>query len=188
MKSDDLLIRHLNYQNSVEAEKDYLKNLAVNGQKPHTMFVGCCDSRVIPEVLTDSKPGELFVLRNIANRIPSYDEQEESVRSAITYAIKYLNVRHIVVCGHTGCGGVEASKDPDKIEDTALKSWVKKVKPTVEKNVINSLINLETYPVVSSALIENKIQLHGWVYDIDRIGLNIWDGIIWHPAEDVVKK
>ena len=188
MKSDDLLIRHLNYQNSAETEKDYLKSLAVNGQKPHTMYIGCCDSRVIPEVLTDSKPGELFVLRNIANRVPSFDEKEESVRSAITYAVKYLNVQHIVVCGHTGCGGVEASKNPDAIDDPVLKSWVSKVKPSVEKNVINSLINLETYPIISNSLQEKKIQLHGWIYDIDRIGINIWDGFDWCPVEDIVRK
>lgn len=187
MKSEDLLIGHLNYRNSIETEQDYLKSLAVNGQKPHTMFIGCCDSRVIPEVLTDSKPGELFVLRNIANRVPSFDEGEESVTSAIIYAIKYLNVQHVVVCGHTCCGGIEAAKAPDTINDPALKSWVSKVKPSVEANVINSLINLETYPVVFESLSANKIQLHGWIYDIDRIGIDIWDGTHWIPAADITK-
>jgi carbonic anhydrase len=188
MKSDDLLIRHLKYKNSPELEKDYLKSLAINGQKPHTMFIGCCDSRVIPESLTDSKPGELFVLRNIANRVPSFQERDESVISAVTYGIKYLGVQHIVVCGHTGCGGVEASKNLDLIEDISLKSWVSKIKPCVEGNVINSLINLETYPVVLEVLQRNSINLHGWIYDINRIGLNVWDGFSWISAEDIVRK
>jgi len=187
MKSEDLLIGHLNYRNSIEAEQDYLKSLAINGQKPHTMFIGCCDSRVIPEVLTDSKPGELFVLRNIANRVPSFDEGEESVSSAITYAIQYLHVQHIVVCGHTCCGGIEASKNIDTITDPALKAWISRLKPSVTANVINSLINLETYPVVSDSLKENKIQLHGWIYDIDRIGIDIWDGTHWIAATDITK-
>lgn len=188
MKPNDLLIRHLNYQNSPEIEKDYLKNLAEQGQKPHTMLIGCCDSRVIPEFFTDSKPGELFVLRNIANRVPSFDECEDSVSSAINYAITYLNVQHIVVCGHTNCGGVEASKNIETIADPSLKSWVSKLEKTVEKNVVNSLINLETYPIVLDALHKSKIQLHGWIYDISKIGLRVWNGTDWASAEDIVRK
>lgn len=183
---EKLIFGHLDYQNSSESEKEYLVDLAINGQKPHTLFIGCCDSRVIPEQFTNSKPGELFVLRNIANHVPKYEEKVVSVGSAITYAVKYLKVQHIVVCGHTSCGGVLASNDLQNIDDYSLKTWVSNLKSTVEDNALYSMNNLKTYPLIQELIDKNQINLHAWIYDIETISLNVWNGSTWISTSQIM--
>lgn len=186
MSSKKLLLGHLNYHNSLELEKEYLVNLSINGQKPHTLFIGCCDSRVIPEQFTGSKPGELFVLRNIANHVPKYEEKVVSVGSAITYAVKYLQVQHIVVCGHTNCGGITAVNDINNIDDFALKSWVSNLKGNIEDNVLYSIENLKTYPIIQEHINLEKINLHAWIYDIETLNIKIYDGLNWVFANQII--
>lgn len=181
-----LIFGNIDYQNSLEKEKEYLFDLAVNGQKPHTLFIGCCDSRVIPEQFTNSKPGELFVLRNIANHVPKFEDKVVSVGSAITYAVKYLNVDHVVICGHTRCGGVLATNDLDNIDDYSLKTWVSGLKNTVEDNVVHSMNNLKTYPIIQEYLQNKKINLHAWIYDIETLNVKIWDGFNWIVASQIM--
>jgi carbonic anhydrase len=188
MCPDKLLINHITYKKSLDEEISYLKDLAKNGQKPHTMFIGCCDSRVIPEQFTNSKPGELFVLRNIGNHVPRFDENVISVSSAIIYAVKFLKVQHIVICGHTSCGGVEAASNLESIEDLSLKDWVSNLKTNVNSNVIYSMENLKTYPIIQKLLSNNEIGIHGWIYDIQNLSLKIYDGINWINSENIVNK
>jgi len=184
MSPASLISGHLDYRATTD-EKEYLRDLARNGQKPHTMFIGCCDSRVIPEQFTGAKPGEIFVLRNIANHVPSYLDKVISVSSAITYAVQYLNVQHIVVCGHTECGGVQAAQDPTRLEDPLLRVWVQNLHADVEENALASTANLRTYPIIQSMLAQNQIQLHTWVYDIETLTLKVWADE-WTPVEDLL--
>ena len=90
--------------------RERLAEMAEHGQKPEIMIVACCDSRVSPEVIFDARPGELFVVRNVANLVPRADSGDDSVGAAIEYCLDHLGVDDIVVCGHTGCAGIAAAR------------------------------------------------------------------------------
>ncbi|EAI8490170.1 carbonic anhydrase, partial [Campylobacter jejuni] len=158
-----------------------------NKQNPHTLFIGCSDSRVIPNLITNTGPGELFVIRNIANIVPPYRVGEDylATTSAIEYALNSLHIKNIVVCGHSNCGGCNAlyysDEELNKIpnvkkwltmldpikkdvmifarDDLAMRSWL-----TEKLNLVNSLQNILTYPGVQEALDEGKIEVHAWYY------------------------
>lgn len=177
-------------------EADFLRQLARDGQNPSALYIGCSDSRVIPELLTSSAPGELFVVRNIANVVPPLEHTDASVGAAIDYAIEALKVPHVIVCGHDGCGGVKAALDGvDKVAHlTSLHEWLAGVVPAattaraicppggdvlrdaVEENVLESMNNLISYPVVERALAAHTLNLHGWVFDIAEGVLRVYDG------------
>jgi carbonic anhydrase len=178
----------------VADERVFLERLASVGQSPDALYIGCSDSRVVPELLTSSAPGSLFVVRNIANLVPAFENPDSSVGAAIEYAVGHLHVSHIIVCGHYGCGGVKAAIDGlDKISVLpSLFEWLSDVKfvadkldPTldpekrwrvaVEESVLFQMGNLLTYPAVASALADKKIELHGWVYDLHTCGLSVYD-------------
>ena len=171
-------------------KKELFKKLK-DSQSPHTLFIACSDSRVIPDLITKSLPGELFVVRNIANIVPYFRQADEylSTTSAIEYAVLILNVKNIVICGHSGCGGCKALVQetvPDKIAHVS--KWMqlaekakiryekavkeKKVKETegyLEKeNVIEQINHLLTYPFVKERYENKKIKIYGWYYDIAR--------------------
>ncbi|EOI0430151.1 carbonic anhydrase, partial [Campylobacter jejuni] len=161
-----------------------------NKQNPHTLFIGCSDSRVIPNLITNTGPGELFVIRNIANIVPPYRIGEDylATTSAIEYALNSLHIKNIVVCGHSNCGGCNAlyysDEELNKIpnvkkwltmldpikkdvmifarDDLAMRSWL-----TEKLNLVNSLQNILTYPGVQEALDEGKIEVHAWYYIIE---------------------
>ena len=161
-----------------------------NKQNPHTLFIGCSDSRVIPNLITNTGPGELFVIRNIANIVPPYRIGEDylATTSAIEYALNSLHIKNIVVCGHSNCGGCNAlyysDEELNKIpnvkkwltmldpikkdvmifarDDLAMRSWL-----TEKLNLVNSLQNILTYPGVQEALDEGKIVVHAWYYIIE---------------------
>ena len=161
-------------------------------QNPHTLFIGCADSRVVPNLITNTGPGELFVVRNIANIVPPYRVSEDylATTSAIEYAVNSLHIKNIVVCGHSNCGGCaalysdeeELNQTPtvkkwlsilDNIKeevshlsiaknDLAMRSWL-----TEKLNLLNSLQNLLEYPGVQEALIDKRIEIHAWYYIIE---------------------
>ncbi len=168
-----------------EKEGELLDQLARQGQRPPVMFIGCSDSRVIPEQLTGARPGELFVLRNIANIIPPFGTAHESTGAALEYAVNHLKVGHVVVCGHTDCGGLKALDGHlDSLVEPSLAAWVKfareaqtrvdrqSVEPArrhraiAEQNVILQLEHAAGYPAVYKALKENRLELHGWLFDL----------------------
>ncbi len=182
------------HRDYVSGERDFLERLASEGQSPNTLYIGCSDSRVIPELLTNSSPGELFVIRNIANLVPTFNHPDSSVGAAIEYAIGHLHISHIIVCGHYGCGGVHAAIDGlEKISGLpSLYEWLSEVRsaaenidPTlnpelrwrraVEESIVFQLGNLPTYPAVASALANGTVMLHGWVYDIHSCALSVYD-------------
>lgn len=166
-------------------------------QNPHTLFIGCADSRVVPNLITGTLPGELFVVRNIANIVPPYRISDEflATTSAIEYAINALNVKNIVVCGHSNCGGCEAIYHADKLKKLpSVAKWLTQLNEikhavnalnlspakrewiTERLNVINSLKNLLTFPGVREKIERNELKIYGWHYIIETGQVFAYDG------------
>lgn len=157
-------------------------------QKPSTLIVTCADSRIDPELITQSGPGELFVTRNIGNLIPAYGEMMGGVSAVIEYAVSALKVQHITVCGHSDCGAMKALLDPESLENLpSVKNWMRnaeaalsvtdsliskdeptavRLKRLTEENVLLQMQHLRTHPSVAGAIAREELALSGWVYDI----------------------
>lgn len=170
-------------------EEEFFRRLS-EGQNPEVLFITCSDSRIDPALVTQSRPGELFILRNVGNIIPPYDaiKDKSSVAAAIEFAVISMKVKDIIVCGHSNCGAMEAlycdSKEMDGMPH--LKEWldiaspVKKMvgelfpesspsecrKIAEKENILLQLRNIQTYPFVAEALKKKEVYLHGWYYDI----------------------
>src|SRR6187402_1830677 len=179
-------------------EQTRYRELSVKGQFPEVMVIGCCDSRVSPEVIFDVGPGELFVVRNIANLVPVYqpDGNAHGVSAALEYAVTVLKVKHIVVLGHAQCGGIRAFVD--KIEPLTPGDFIGKwmqmfIKPgevveqrdresmqdfttRIEKAaVFRSLENLMTFPFVRARVESGDMQLHGAYFGVAEGSLFVLD-------------
>ena len=179
-------------------EQTRFRELSVKGQSPEVMVIGCCDSRVSPEVIFDVGPGELFVVRNIANLVPVYqpDGTAHGVSAALEYAVTVLKVKHIVVLGHAQCGGIRAFVD--KIEPLTPGDFIGKwmqmfIKPgevveqrehesmaqfveRIEKAaVFRSLENLMTFPFVRKAVESGQMQTHGAYFGVAEGSLFVLD-------------
>ncbi len=152
------------------------------GQSPHSLFITCSDSRIDPGLVTQSRPGEIFVQRNAGNLVPEYG-RDEGTASAVEYAVAALGVQLIVVCGHSGCGAMGALLNPGSLALLPrVASWVEHAAPTgaavadygparqldgaIEHNALRQLDNLQTHPSVQVALAEGRLRLEAWVYDI----------------------
>ena len=170
---------------------DLFRRLAEHGQFPEALFITCCDSRVIPTVITHSRPGDLFILKNIGNFVPPYSENpldETGVAAAVEYAVEHLKVRDIIVCGHSDCGAMKALykdrgafaetphiaewlKNGDRTLAVVAENYPKKSKEerlaiTAEENVLVQMENLRTYPVVRKAAREGRLHVHAWYFEI----------------------
>ncbi|MEI6275532.1 MAG: carbonic anhydrase [Prolixibacteraceae bacterium] len=169
----------------LRSNRDFFKNLAL-GQSPEILYIGCSDSRVTAEELMGAQPGEVFILRNIANMVPNTDL---SAMSVITYAVTCLKVKHIVVCGHYACGGVKAAMQSEDMG--ILNPWLRNIRDVyrihktelngieneelrydrlVELNVQEQCINVIKTSDVQKAIKERNLTVHGWVFDI-RTGI-----------------
>jgi carbonic anhydrase len=166
-------------------------------QEPHTLFVACADSRIDPELITQSQPGELFVLRNIGNLIPAYGEMMGGVSAVVEYAVSLLKVKHIVVCGHADCGAMKGLLAPDSLTPMpAVKNWLKNaaaamsvaealgedqeerpklMRRVTEQNVLLQIQHLRTHPSVAAAMAREELTISGWVYEIGTAEVRIWD-------------
>ena len=181
---------------------DFFSDLVKNGQSPKTMIISCSDARVDPAILFNTKPGDLFVVRNVANLVPSFqrDDMYHGVSSAIEYAVKTLKVQNIIILGHSYCGGIyalcslckkEAENKNSKVKNETefLENWVKISKDALvdldfskwpgetqymaEQNSIkNSLNNLKSFPWIEELLAEKKLEIHGWWFDMENA--NLW--------------
>ena len=170
-----------------EREKEFFQGLK-EGQKPHTFYVGCSDSRVVPNLITKTLPGELFVVRNIANVIPPSNKNEGTLKctaSILEYAVKYLEVKNIVICGHSNCGGLKALFYPkEKLEKLPfVKNWLELIEDLKEEvdtedeklreweieqlNVVRQIENLLTYDFVKERFENGKLNIYGWYYIIE---------------------
>lgn len=157
------------------------------GQEPQTLFITCSDSRIDPNLITHTDPGDLFVLRNAGNLIPSYGATSGGEVATIEFAVTGLEVRDIVVCGHSHCGAMKGLLHPEYLaEMPAVAEWLRNaeatrrimrskyaalsgealLEATIEENVLMQIENLQTHPAVAVALASGQLKLHGWVYDI----------------------
>lgn len=176
-----------------------LLDLVKNGQHPKALFIGCADSRVVPNLITQTAPGDLFVLRNVGNFVAPYkpDVDFHATASGIEYAVTALKVSEIIICGHTHCGAIEALysgvSEPEfihtkkwlslgeKAKELALSSLPKEVSKTellrlTEKlSVVFQIENLLSYPVVKDAVDKGEIHIHGWIYDIESGNIEYYD-------------
>jgi carbonic anhydrase len=162
-------------------------HLLADRQQPETLFVTCADSRIVPDLILQSQPGDLFISRSIGNVVPRAGEPAGGVSATIEYAVEVLKVRHLIVCGHSDCGVIRALMNPAGLEGLgSVKEWLRHVEPAwqyvgeVERNaeeltrhtalthanVLAQLDNLRTHGYIERAVGEGRLQVHGWYYDI----------------------
>ena len=179
-------------------EQDRYRDLGQSGQSPEVMVIGCCDLRVSPEVIFDARPGELFVVRNVANIVPPYapDQRAHGVSAALEFGIGALRIRHIVVLGHAQCGGVRAyAEDAEPLSPgDFIGNWMKLMAPAADKvgprgalsaadyltrleqaNVVNSLENLMTFPRLRKLIERGQVVVHGAYFGVATGQLSVRD-------------
>jgi carbonic anhydrase len=173
-----------------ESHKSLFKDLG-RIQKPHTLFIGCSDSRIVPNLITKTMPGELFMVRNIANLVPKYRESAEyfATTSAIEYAVIILNVETILICGHSNCGGCAALYAPDELlkKIPHTRKWLELASPvkyqvlsqvdendhearewlTEQTNIVEQMKHLLTYPFIREKYEKGELKILGWYYIIE---------------------
>lgn len=182
--ADDLLdgLRRFRTRFFPRYRREY-RDLIAKGQHPKTLFIGCSDSRLVPYLLTGAGPGELFIVRNVGNLVPAYDVSRgiHGTAAAIEYAVQRLEVRDIVVCGHSHCGAIEALYgDPapnaphmngwlDFARDAVLPVTVsdEALRRTEQRSIALQLARLMEYPMVAERVEKSELFLHGWYYVIE---------------------
>jgi carbonic anhydrase len=168
--------------------RELFRKLALQ-QRPAALFITCADSRIDPCLLTQTKPGELFICRVIGNIVPRYPESIGGVSATIEYAVGVLGVPDVIVCGHTDCGVMKGVLNPEALKPLAnVSAWLGHAQPAhealaeskgtlsdpefllalTERNVVEQLKNLHTHPAVAARLEEGSLKLHGWVYHIGK--------------------
>jgi len=188
----DRIVRGLlDFQKNVYPERRDLFRFLADTQSPRILFFTCSDSRIDPNLVTGSSPGDLFICRNAGNIIPPHSNETGGMTASIEYAVAVLNVRHIIVCGHTDCGAIKGALDISALKGLPhVKEWLshcrsameiirerhdipgdEALKPeylneAIEENVLQQVQHLRTHPVVAAKLATGKIEIHGWVYDI----------------------
>ncbi|MDR2307614.1 MAG: carbonic anhydrase [Paucimonas sp.] len=192
----DIIDGFLKFQRDAFPERAGLFRELAGGQKPRALFISCSDSRLVPELVTQREPGELFVIRNAGNIVPSYGPEPGGVSASVEYAVAALQVTDIVICGHSDCGAMSAIANCSCLEHMpAVAGWLRyaesarvvnearrhpdaaaKVESMVRENVIAQLANLQTHPSVRLALEQGRVALHGWVYDIASGRIDAYDG------------
>ncbi|MBK5538173.1 carbonic anhydrase [Pseudomonas sp. TH05] len=200
-ESADAALQHivdgfLHFQHEVFPQQEELFKKLATAQRPRAMFIACADSRIVPELITQSAPGDLFVTRNVGNVVPPYGQMNGGVSTAIEYAVLALGVHHIIVCGHSDCGAMRAVLNPQSLEKMpTVKAWLRhaEVAKTMvhencdcadenasmhvltEENVIAQLQHLRTHPSVASRMANGQLFIHGWVYDIESCEIKAYD-------------
>ena len=185
-----------------ENEKAWYKHLVEGGQRPRTMVVACCDSRVDINTIFAAEPGEIFVMRNVANLVPPYgpDGGLHGASAAIEYAVRGLKIAHIIILGHSSCGGVStyhdicAGQTQELVKESEfIAPWLELLRPAYAKipascterhdrvralemqTVITSLDNLLTFPFITGMINEDKLTIHGAYFDIGEGALWAYD-------------
>lgn len=177
------------FQNESFSKDQKLFETLAEGQNPLALFITCSDSRIDPNRLTDTKPGELFIQRTAGNIVPPYGSVFAGEAATIEYAVLALKIRDIIICGHSHCGAMGGLLNPESVEDMpAVKAYLehaestrrivkenyahltdpeKRLMLTVEENVLVQLESLRTHPSVAAAIGRGDLKLHGWVYKFE---------------------
>ncbi|MBD2681511.1 MULTISPECIES: carbonic anhydrase [Nostoc] len=171
------------------AHRELFEHLS-HGQNPEVLFITCSDSRIDPFLITQSQPGDLFVIRNVGNLIPCYGRLNSGEAAGIEYAVEALGIKDIVICGHSHCGAMKGLLQIGNLAQQMplVYEWLKNhaeatrrlvldnyqgypyeklLKIAIEQNVLTQIENLETYPVIRSKLHSNQLTLHAWIYEIE---------------------
>jgi len=169
------------------AQQSFFEQLAAKVQRPMALFITCSDSRVHPNLITQTEPGDLFLIRNAGNLVPSYSTQGGGESATIEYSVEVLGVRNIIICGHSQCGAMQALLRADTLAHLpAVRAWCSHAEATrriveqkyrnlrgddlaiaaTEENVLVQMNNLSTHPSVAARLASGELQVYGWYYDI----------------------
>lgn len=182
---NDLLAGVKRFQAEVHPQKQELFSVLANGQQPHVTFLTCSDSRIDPCAMTQSDPGDLFVIRNAGNIVPTTNGGQGGELATLEFAVKVLGTKHIVVCGHSDCGAMKGLLAPEKCAHLEFVSaWVREALPAladvedealpageqlsrvIDSNVKLQLENLRRLDFIREAEKQGELELHGWVYEI----------------------
>ena len=165
--------------------RDHYARLVENGQQPNTLFLGCADSRVVPDLLTDTLPGELFVVRNIGALVPPFEQDigYHGTSAGIEFATVVIGVKDIIVCGHSHCGAIRALYEPPRADTPHIARWLGLARPaalaeepvtpellrrTEMRSIVIQLERLMSYPMVRERVERGELALHGWYYVIEE--------------------
>jgi carbonic anhydrase len=194
MPTDELLSGHSKFRDKFASEKQVFVRLAESGQSPKVLWIGCSDSRVIPEQITGAEVGELFIMRNIANIVPPKTAGSDASGAVIEYAVRHLKVPHIVICGHTECGGIKALEGVvDSKMEPHIARWIEWARParrqveearvpesdryleTIKANVLLQQENLHSHDCVQEGMRSGSLATHAWLYDLRDGSLLAYD-------------
>ncbi|WP_231757131.1 carbonic anhydrase [Microbulbifer elongatus] len=174
------------FQKEVYPTKKARFSKLADGQNPEVLFITCADSRIDPNLVTQTEPGELFICRNAGNVVPPHSNHSGGMTASIEFAVAALGVSHIVICGHTDCGAMKGAIEPENLDSLPhVKEWLGHCRSATDvvrdrhgelskdhlnevtcENVVQQLQHLRTHPAVASGLANGRVTLHGWVYNI----------------------
>lgn len=197
----------IKFQNEIYPDKRDLFERLAKGQSPEAAFIACSDSRVETAMITQTDPGELFILRNAGNIVPPHTAQTGAMTATIEFAMAVLKVPHVVICGHSECGAMKGAMNPDTLSALPhVKEWIgfslgakeiveelypdapgdEKLDHLTKQNVILQLQHLKTHPSVLRRLARKDLTLHGWVYDIKTGEVQAYDELTdsFSPVDD----
>ena len=183
------------FQNEPFKTREALFAELANGQSPEVLFITCADSRIDPNLVTQTEPGDLFICRNAGNIVPPHVKVAGGVTASIEYAVAVLGVKHIVICGHTDCGAMKGALNPKGLEELPhVHDWLNNSRAAVEivkakcgrataeellmvteENVLLQLQHLRTHPAVAARIANKEVSLHGWVYHIENGMVTCYD-------------
>lgn len=194
-----LIDGYARFRSTIFPQQSSLFERLAKGQQPQALFIGCSDSRVVPEMVMQCEPGVLFPSRSVGNLVPPPTETASGVAATIEYAVRVLKVPDVIVCGHSDCGAMKGILESEKLESLpAVRSYLQHAGPSskwltrllketsslpfeqklrllTEANVIVQVQNLRMHPAVDEALKKNAVRVHGWIYDIATGSLQQFD-------------
>ncbi|PCJ41131.1 MAG: carbonic anhydrase [SAR86 cluster bacterium] len=190
---------------SFDKRKELFATLA-NGQSPEVLLITCADSRIDPNLITHSEPGELFICRNAGNIVPPFGNVAGGMTASIEFGVSALGIEHIIICGHTDCGAMKGAMKPESLDALpSVASWLSHTHAAIaavkgrhgklcddhlaevtEQNVVLQMTHLETHPAVAAKLASGDVEIHGWVYDIAAGSVRAYDATkkAFVPVED----
>ncbi len=175
------------FQHDVYTKRQRLFRELAFGQSPEALFITCSDSRIDPNLITQTDPGELFICRNAGNIVPPHSSHTGAMTASIEYAVGALKVPHIIICGHTHCGAMSGALHPETLDKLPhVREWLSHAKAAeliaresgeglseeakldllTKENVLLQMAHIKTHPYVAAAVSSRRVEIHGWVYDI----------------------